>query len=127
MPTYEYLCHNCDHGFEVQQRITDNKLKKCPSCGKMKLVRQVGTGNFILKGGGWYKDLYSSVPKGKSSSSEGEGGGTSKDDSGAKSDSGGKDDTKSQKADSSGKGDTKSSKGDAASTSKGSAKAKSGS
>jgi putative FmdB family regulatory protein len=63
MPTYEYRCGACAHEFEIEQRITDAKLEKCPSCKKKKLVRLVGTGNFILKGGGWYKDLYSSTPK----------------------------------------------------------------
>jgi putative FmdB family regulatory protein len=59
MPTYEYRCDACGHEFEIEQRITADKLKKCPKCKKMKLVRLVGTGNFILKGGGWYADLYS--------------------------------------------------------------------
>lgn len=59
MPTYEYRCDACGHEFEKEQRITEDRLKKCPKCRKMKLIRLVGTGNFILKGGGWYADLYS--------------------------------------------------------------------
>ncbi len=70
MPTYEYQCDACNHQFEIEQRITENKLKKCPECKKMKLVRLVGTGNFILKGGGWYADLYSSAPPSKKSGSD---------------------------------------------------------
>jgi len=59
MPTYEYACSACGHEFEREQRITEPPAKKCPGCGKMKARRMVGSGNFILKGGGWYADLYS--------------------------------------------------------------------
>lgn len=59
MPTYEYACSACRHGFETQQRITEDPLTRCPSCGAESLTRLVGTGNFILKGSGWYSDLYS--------------------------------------------------------------------
>ena len=79
MPTYEYECTACAHDFEIEQRITADRLKKCPKCKKMKLKRLVGTGNFILKGGGWYADAYSGSsnkkPAGsdsKSSTSSGE-------------------------------------------------------
>ncbi|MEZ4254803.1 MAG: zinc ribbon domain-containing protein [Polyangiales bacterium] len=72
MPTYEYECEACGKGFEIEQRITEDRLKKCPKCGKLKLKRLVGTGNFILKGGGWYSDLYSSPPPGSSKSSASE-------------------------------------------------------
>ena len=66
MPTYEYACAACKHEWEVEQRITAEPIKKCPSCGKSKARRLVGSGNFILKGGGWYSDLYSSpAPKKK--------------------------------------------------------------
>ncbi len=63
MPTYEYGCDACGFTFEREQRITEDPLKKCPNCGKMKLRRLItgGTG-FILKGGGWYSDLYHKGP-----------------------------------------------------------------
>jgi putative FmdB family regulatory protein len=32
MPTYEYRCTNCGE-FEVEQRMTDDPLAACPSCG----------------------------------------------------------------------------------------------
>ncbi len=71
MPTYEYACAACKHEWEVSQSIKDNPLKKCPSCKKMKAKRQISMGGgFILKGGGWYSDLYSS-PKSGSSSKDG--------------------------------------------------------
>jgi putative FmdB family regulatory protein len=60
MPTYEYACAACKHEWEIEQKISENAIKKCPKCGKNKAVRQIGSGNFILKGGGWYADAYSS-------------------------------------------------------------------
>jgi putative FmdB family regulatory protein len=45
---------------EAFQRITEDALKDCPSCGKPSLQRLISSGNFMLKGGGWYKDGYGS-------------------------------------------------------------------
>ena len=59
MPTYDYSCDNCGHEFEREQRITEDPIKKCPECGKLKARRMIAGGNFILKGGGWESDLYS--------------------------------------------------------------------
>ena len=59
MPTYDYTCDNCGHEFEREQRITEDPIKKCPKCGKLKARRMIGGGGFILKGGGWESDLYS--------------------------------------------------------------------
>jgi putative FmdB family regulatory protein len=61
MPTYSYACDACGHQFEKEQRITEDPIKKCPKCGKNKARRMIaGAAGFILKGGGWYADLYSS-------------------------------------------------------------------
>lgn len=59
MPTYEYVCDNCSHEFERQQRITEDAIKECPNCGKEQARRLIVAGNFILKGSGWESDLYS--------------------------------------------------------------------
>lgn len=67
MPTYEYECQACGHAYEREQRITEDAIKKCPACGKLKAKRLIGTGNFILKGGGWYSDLYSGPSNSKAS------------------------------------------------------------
>jgi putative FmdB family regulatory protein len=59
--TYEYVCEACGHQWETEQSIKDSPLKTCVSCNASKAKRLVsgGTG-FLLKGGGWYADLYSS-------------------------------------------------------------------
>ena len=67
MPTYEYLCSDCDNHWEEVQKISADALEVCPKCGKSTAKRQISGGNFILKGGGWYADLYSSTPKAKGS------------------------------------------------------------
>ena len=64
MPTYEYGCEACGHEWEEVQRITEPPREVCPKCGKTAAHRLISAGtNFILKGGGWYSDLYSSSPK----------------------------------------------------------------
>lgn len=66
--TYDYLCTSCGHSWEAEQRISEDPLKQCPVCNEMSAKRQVSGGaGFILKGGGWYSDLYSSPKAAKSS------------------------------------------------------------
>ncbi len=60
MPTYDYGCKACGHEFEREQRISDKPVKKCPECGKLQARRLISKTSFVLKGGGWYNDLYSS-------------------------------------------------------------------
>ena len=62
--TYEYLCTACEHVWEAEQSISAAPLTTCPRCGKETAKRQVwGGAGFMLKGGGWYSDLYASAPK----------------------------------------------------------------
>jgi putative FmdB family regulatory protein len=68
MPIYEYQCPNCGT-FEVTQRITENPLKKCPTC-KAKVERIISNTSFILKGGGWYATDYARSSNSKSETSE---------------------------------------------------------
>lgn len=73
MPTYDYGCDACGKQWEMEQRISADPIKKCPKCGKMKARRLISGGNFILKGSGWYADLYhkpSSSSSTKSTSSD---------------------------------------------------------
>lgn len=59
--TYDYICTACGHTWEAEQRISEHALKDCPTCKAATAQRQVSGGaGFILKGGGWYSDLYSS-------------------------------------------------------------------
>jgi putative FmdB family regulatory protein len=60
LPIYEYLCEKCGHEFEREQRITDDPVKVCPACRAKKVRRLISRTAFVLKGSGWYSDLYSS-------------------------------------------------------------------
>src|SRR3954453_10706504 len=72
MPTYEYACSSCNAEWEEDQSIKADPTKECPRCHEQTARRQISRGGgFILKGGGWYSDLYSSSsnkapPKGES-------------------------------------------------------------
>ena len=100
MPTYEYACDKCGHEFEREQRITDDPVKTCPECRGRKVRRLISSTSFVLKGSGWYSDLYSSKKpdkksekKSDSGSDSGDGGDKSKSDAAGKSEkkeSGGK-------------------------------------
>ncbi len=68
MPTYEYVCHKCNHQFELFQSISENALTVCPKehCaqtpwGKGKVKRLIGAGaGLIFKGSGFYITDYRS-------------------------------------------------------------------
>ena len=62
MPVYEYRCKDCGKEFEYQQRMSDDPKTVCESC-EGQLERLISRTSFHLKGGGWYKDLYSSAKK----------------------------------------------------------------
>lgn len=63
MPIYEYLCDKCQHEFEREQRITAEPIKTCPKCKSRRVKKLISQTSFVLKGGGWYNDLYSSTKK----------------------------------------------------------------
>lgn len=91
--TYEYLCTACGHAWEAEQSISAAPLTTCPNCHQEAAKRQVSGGaGFILKGGGWYADLYSSSSKSggdsKSSDTKSTSDTTTKSDSTAKADKG---------------------------------------
>ena len=60
MPVYEYACEKCKHEFEAEQRISDDPIRTCPKCRARKVKRLISRTSFVLKGSGWYSDLYSS-------------------------------------------------------------------
>lgn len=55
MPIYEYQCKSCGHELEAFQKLSDDPLKECPSCGDLELNKLVSAAGFRLKGGGWYE------------------------------------------------------------------------
>lgn len=62
MPIYEYSCDKCHQREEILQKVGDSAPELCPQCGaRNSLHRVVSSSAFHLKGGGWYKDLYSST------------------------------------------------------------------
>jgi len=65
MPFYEYECAACRYYVEVLQKISDGPLKKCPSCGKLKLKRLISAPVFRLKGSGWYETDFKSDKENK--------------------------------------------------------------
>jgi putative FmdB family regulatory protein len=64
MPVYEYKCSKCNENFEVMQKISDDPLTKCGSCGG-KLKKLITNTSFVLKGGGWYVTDYPSSERKK--------------------------------------------------------------
>jgi len=53
MPTYEYECEKCQHRFEEFQKISDDPIETCPTCGgKVRRLISGGCG-FIFKGEGF--------------------------------------------------------------------------
>jgi len=72
MPVYEYACEKCGHEFEASQRITDEPIKVCPKCRARRVKRLISQTSFVLKGSGWYSDLYSSKGKDKKEKSDSE-------------------------------------------------------
>lgn len=71
MPTYDYRCDSCEHTLEAFESITAKPMKKCPSCGKLKLKRLLGTGaGLIFKGSGFYETDYRSDSYKKAAESE---------------------------------------------------------
>jgi putative FmdB family regulatory protein len=72
MPIYEYNCEKCGKMVDVLQKMNDPAPKKCEACGaKGKMTRVVSRTSFVLKGGGWYSDLYGSKKKDSTSASSG--------------------------------------------------------
>ncbi|MFK7910224.1 MAG: FmdB family zinc ribbon protein [Akkermansiaceae bacterium] len=72
MPNYDYRCQECDHTFEVFQRMNDAKLEDCPqeNCvGKVKRLLGTGAG-VIFKGSGFYQTDYRSDSYKKGESKE---------------------------------------------------------
>ena len=59
MPIYEYACNECDHRFEVIQKMSDSPLEACLLCDGA-VRKLLSLSSFHLKGTGWYKTDYAS-------------------------------------------------------------------
>ncbi len=62
MPTYEYVCQSCGARFEAWQKITDDPIDVCPTCGEhvRRIIFPVG---LVFKGSGFYvNDTRSHAP-----------------------------------------------------------------
>ncbi|MFL5309581.1 MAG: FmdB family zinc ribbon protein [Myxococcales bacterium] len=68
MPIYEFVCESCGRIVERLQKLTDPPPEACPECGG-KMAKIMSRNSFQLKGGGWYRDLYSSSGSGTSAPS----------------------------------------------------------
>ncbi|WP_410655379.1 FmdB family zinc ribbon protein [Amycolatopsis sp. lyj-112] len=55
MPTYQYACKECEHGFEAVQSFSDASLTVCPQCSGplRKVFSSVGV---VFKGSGFYRN-----------------------------------------------------------------------
>ena len=71
MPTYEYICDDCQHQFEQFQSIKARPIRKCPKCGRLSVQRLIGAGaGIIFKGSGFYQTDYRSEGYKKAAESE---------------------------------------------------------
>ena len=59
MPTYDYICNDCEKIYEYFQSMSDAPIRECPECKKNSLRRVIsgGTG-LIFKGSGYYLTDY---------------------------------------------------------------------
>jgi putative FmdB family regulatory protein len=68
MPHYDYKCTNCGYQFELFQKMNEEPVTFCPSCGG-KVKRLIGTGaGAIFKGSGFYHTDYKMKGEGKKQS-----------------------------------------------------------
>ena len=92
MPIYEYACKTCEKTIDVLQKVSDPTPETCSACGAQgSLSKVVSRSSFVLKGGGWYSDLYSSSKKDGSGSSSSSSNSSSAPNSSASSSSGSSD------------------------------------
>lgn len=106
MPIYAYECGACGAAHDFLQKMSEGPKRKCPSCGALRLRKQVTAAAFHLKGTGWYATDFRDNDKKKAGKDEGRadgkaesagkgesgspGGSGGSGDSGTKSDTGGK-------------------------------------
>jgi len=58
MPTYDYICTDCNYKFEHFHSMSDEPIRVCPNCGgTVRRLISGGTG-LIFKGSGYYLTDY---------------------------------------------------------------------
>ncbi|MBS1793806.1 MAG: zinc ribbon domain-containing protein [Acidobacteria bacterium] len=72
MPIYEYKCLDCGTHLEKMQKVSDEPLKICESCGGP-LEKQWSRSGFQFKGEGWYVTDYANKKSGKAEKSSSRG------------------------------------------------------
>jgi putative FmdB family regulatory protein len=89
MPIYAYRCEACGFAKDVLQKMSEDTLTICPSCGKDAYRKQVTAAGFQLKGSGWYVTDFRNGSGGAAKTAPGAVAGEGSKDNGNK-DSGGK-------------------------------------
>jgi len=109
MPLYEYECASCRKRFELRQKITEDALSVCPSCGGIvrRIIHPVG---IIFKGSGFYVTDNRKSEASSASNGSGDAPAGKKDSDGSKAESEAKSET-GTKAESDSKSDSKSDSG----------------
>lgn len=65
MPIYEYRCCNCGTICERLRNMSQKLMPtECDNCGHTANALEISKSSFALKGGGWFKDGYTSTKKG---------------------------------------------------------------
>ena len=54
MPSYSYICKECEHEFNVTKKISEyNKPEACPECSANDCTRQITMPQVMFKGDSW--------------------------------------------------------------------------
>ena len=70
MPIYEYQCAACEESHDALQKLSDEPLVDCPTCGKPELKKKISSAGFRLTGGGWYETDFKTGDKKKNLAGE---------------------------------------------------------
>jgi len=54
MPTYDYICSDCNYKFDRFQSMSDEPIRICPKCGGIVHRLISGGTGLIFKGSGYY-------------------------------------------------------------------------
>ena len=58
MPIYGYVCKDCEHRFDVLQKMSDSPLVHCPDCGEPTLQKELSAPKFRLERAGLVRDRF---------------------------------------------------------------------